>query len=116
MIRQLGAAQLSLRGEGGPVLTGLTPEAVLELTAASIQGRWLLVEGGPIRVFGQLPDLTEGGESRSATFDPAPELARHTLGETPLIGVSGSLAASLNKLHRWCVPKDSRIWLEAIAQ
>ena len=116
MIRQLGAAQLRQQEAGGQVLAGLTPEVLLELTAASIQGRWLLIEGGAVRLFGQLPDLTEGGDSRSASFDPTPELAAFTLGATPLVGVPGALAASLHRLHPWCVPKDPRTWLEAIAQ
>lgn len=114
--RYLPEAKLTKDGKQTVILSGLTPEATMELTAASIVGKWLLIESDEIRVFGQLPDLTEDNDTRTAAVDPAVMLRPFLLNENPLVWIPADAADYFSRQHKWFVPADTNSWLEAIAE
>ena len=85
------------------------------MTAASMVGRWLLIESNELKVFGQLPDLTEDDDTKSAAFDPSPLLKKFMLDTNPMSYLQKTSASYISKLHHWCIPDDAQTWLEAIA-
>lgn len=115
VIRQLGAALLVKDKACGVILDGIAPETVLELTAASLAGSWLLIQGESFRVLGPLPDLTDESASTGAFVDSTVGLDTYTLGEELISKIPEALALQLAKTYPWFIPSDSGIWLEALA-
>lgn len=113
--RKLGKATLKFEGDSGLVLTNVSAQSQLEMTAASMVGRWLLIESNELKVFGQLPDLTEDDDTQSVSFDPSPMLKKYMLNTNPMSYLQKTSASYISKLHQWCVPDDTQTWLEAIA-
>ena len=113
--RRLGKATLKSEGERSLVLSNVSAQSQLEMTAASMVGRWLLIESDELKVFGQLPDLTEDDDRKNVAFDPSPILKKFMLDSNPMSYLQETSAIYISKLHRWCVPDDAQTWLEAIA-
>ena len=88
----------------------------MELTAASIVGKWLLIESDEIRVFGQLPDLTVDDDKRKVAVDPAVMLLPFLLNKNPLLYIPADDVEYFSRLHKWFVPADSNSWLEALSE
>ena len=111
--RKLGHATLQERDDS-LFVSGLSAQSKMELTAASLVGKWLLVEADDFRSFGPLPDLTEEDQFRKVAVDPMPVTKIFTLGQTPTVSVDGELVNYFSQKYPWFVPEDSQIWLEAI--
>ena len=114
--RSLGFASLLANSTGQITVAGLSATTVLEITAASVVGRWLLIEAADVRIFGQLPDMTADRDRRFAAMDPGPLLGHYLMNKNPTIYVDPAAIAELANRHRWFVSGDSLIWLEAISQ
>jgi hypothetical protein len=114
--RRLGKGSLSTNDTQELLLTVASAQTQLELTAASLVGQWLLVESPAIKVFGQLPDLTEDNELKRIAIDPLPLLKKFTLGLSPIVYVDKKEAKQLADLHTWCVSDDTQTWLEALTK
>ena len=103
--------------KGGELfLSNLSAQSQLEITAASLVNQWLLIESEQLKFFGQLPDLTEEGDSRRVAVDPTGAFAKFLLQQTPMVYIEKSFASYFSKKYSWFVPNDSQIWLEAITQ
>ena len=113
--RNLGQAKL-LRQRSKLYLQGLSAQAKLELTAASVVGKWLLIESEQFKSFGPLPDLTAVDDQRVARVDPLPLATKFTLGKVPFVYAGADVARHFSRMYPWFVPEDAKIWLEAIHQ
>ena len=114
--RRLGKGSLSTNDTQELLLTLASAQTQLELAAASLVGQWLLLESPAIKVFGQLPDLTEDNEVKRIAIDPLPLLKKFTLGLSPIVYVDKKEAKQLADLHTWCVSDDTQTWLEALTK
>lgn len=114
--RKLGKALLSSKKRSQVVLTVESAQTQMELTAASFVGQWLLIESNSIKVFGQLPDLTEDRDQRKVAIDPLNLLKKFTLNLSPVVYLDKNEARFLADLHSWCVSDDSQTWLEALTK
>ncbi len=114
--RSLGFASLLANSTGQITIAGLSATTVLEITAASVVGRWLLIEAGDLRIFGQLPDMTVDWDRRFAVMDPGPLLGHYLMNKNPTIYVNPEAISDLANRYRWFVSGDSLIWLEAISK
>jgi hypothetical protein len=114
--RRLGMAEIGVSKSGELFLSNLSAQNQLEITAASLVQQWLLIESEQIKLFGQLPDLTEQKDSRRVAIDPTGAFATFLLDQTPMVYVEKSSVTYFSKKYSWFVSNDSQIWLEAIAQ
>ena len=114
--RRLGLAEIEMSKGGKLFLSNLSAQSQLEITAASLVNQWLLIESEELKFFGQLPDLTEEGDSRRVAVDPTRAFAKFLLQQTPMVYIEKSSASYFSKKYSWFVPNDSQIWLEAITQ
>ena len=114
--RSLGFASLLANPSGQITIAGLSATTVLEITAASVVGRWLLIEAEDLRIFGQLPDMTADRDRRFAAMDPGPLLGHYLMNKNPTIYVDPAAISDIANRYRWFVSGDSLIWLEAISK
>jgi hypothetical protein len=114
--RRLGLAEIETSKGGELFLSNLSAQSQLEITAASLVNQWLLIDSEQLKFFGQLPDLTEEGDSRRVAVDPTGAFAKFLLQQTPMVYIEKSSASYFSKKYSWFVPNDSQIWLEAITQ
>lgn len=115
-VRKLGQANVKFLNKQQLVLTGLSAQIKLELTAASMLGHSLLIESEDLKIFGELPDLTTDDDSRIVAVDPVPLLKKFIFDQIPTTLIDQDAASYFSKKHSWFVPNDSKIWLEAITQ
>ncbi len=114
--RQLGEAMLDIFSANEILVAGIKSEIQLEITAASLADRWLLIESEQIKVFGRLPNLTIDGDRNIAAIDTSSMMSNYLFNTNPLICLEEDSATYLTKTFNWCVPNDSLLWLEAIAK
>jgi len=112
--RNLGKAKLNFNSINELFLTGIKPEILMEMTAASQVDRWLLIESTVIKALGKLPDLTLENDKSKVFIDPSPAFSHYLLGAKPWICIDKESAFYFSKKYKWCVPNDSRTWLESI--
>jgi hypothetical protein len=79
-------------------------------------GQWLLIESDQLKIFGQLPDLTDEKDCTRVAIDPTGAFAKFLLNETPMVYIDKSSASYFSKKYSWFVSNDSQIWLEPIIQ
>jgi hypothetical protein len=114
--RRLGSAEIEVSKKGELFLSNLSAQCQLEIAAASMVHQWLLIDSDELKIFGQLPNLTEEKDSRKAAVDPTGVLAIFLLNRTPIVYLEKSDASYFAKKYPWFVTNDSRIWLEALTQ
>jgi hypothetical protein len=114
--RKLGKGFLSLKNKNEVVLIVESAQTQLELTAASFVGQWLLIESKSLKVFGQLPDLTEDSDKKKIAIDPLHLLKKFTLNLSPIVYLEKDEARLLADLHSWCVSDDTQTWLKALTK
>ena len=114
--RRLGLADIEVSKNGELFLSNLSAQSQLEITAASLVHQWLLIESEQLKIFGQLPDLTEEKDSRRVAVDPTGAFGKFLLKQTPMVYIDKTSASYFSKKYSWFVPNDSQIWLEAITQ
>ena len=114
--RRLGLAKLKLVSNQVLVLSELSAQSQLELSAASMLHQWLLIESDSLKFFGELPDLTIDDDKKIVAVDPAPLFRKFLLGHTPITNIDKESAVYFSKKYPWCVPSDSQTWLEAISK
>jgi hypothetical protein len=114
--RRLGIAKIEVSETGELFLIDLSAQSQLEITAASMVGQWLLIESDQLKIFGQLPDLTDEKDCTRVAIDPTGAFAKFLLNETPMVYIDKSSDSYFSKKYSWFVSNDSQIWLEAITQ
>ena len=114
--RSLGMASLKFGAPSGLILGDVSPLGQLELAAASMVGRWLLIESEEIKIFGELPDLTIDDDAKKVAVDSSTAFRKFLLGSLPKSYIPQSSASYIANLYTWCVPHDPQIWLESISQ
>lgn len=114
--RKLGKGLLSSKDKNEVVLIVESAQTQLELAAASFVGQWLLIESNSLKVFGQLPDLTEDSDQKKIAIDPLHLLKKFTLNLSPIVYLEKNDARLLADLHSWCVSDDTQTWLEALTK
>jgi len=113
--RRLGLAEIEV-GKKELFLSNISAQSQLEITAASLVNQWLLIESEHLEFFGQLPDLTNEGDSKRVAVNPKEALAKFLLNQTPMVYIEENSASYFSKKYSWFIPNDSQIWLEAITQ
>jgi hypothetical protein len=113
--RSLGNAKLYLGSLNEIYLTDIKTENVMEMTAASQIGRWLLIESDLIKVFGKLPDLTDDFSKSNAHIDLSNAFNQFVFQMKPFLYLDKAIVLRFSKNNKWFVPYDSLTWLESIA-
>jgi hypothetical protein len=85
--RKLGPAKLKLVSNQALVLSELSAQSQLELSAASMLHQWLLIESDSLKFFGELPDLTTDDNKKIVAVDPAPLFRKFLIGHIPISNI-----------------------------
>jgi hypothetical protein len=81
LMRKFGSVLLERQSDWELSLAGLTAEQAMELTAASLVGKWIQLEHDSFRFLGKLPDLTESDFTQALEFDPFFQFLPYSLEE-----------------------------------
>lgn len=109
--RSLGDAELLLKDDC-LCLSGVSAQTRLELTAASLVGRLLMIESDNFRSLGVLPDLTSDSDCRKVSIDSMRLVRGLTLGKAPTVSVAPLDVHYFSKMFAWFVPEDASFWWE----
>jgi hypothetical protein len=112
--RRLGFAKLQPSNDRSLILTNVSAQTQLELTAGSLVGNWLLIESDNFKSFGKLPDITVDHDVSPVAIDALQMLKEYTLGETPMVLSSQSIINKFSTKFPWFIPDDSTAWFEGI--
>jgi hypothetical protein len=110
--RRLGKAKLKGTGRGMFELSGLSPEAILEVTAASVAAQWIYLESERLRLIGRLPDLTVDGSSSPAYLTPAGCFGKLLDEHDVVVPFPSELARTLHSRFSWFAPGSSVAWVK----
>lgn len=113
--RRLGKAKLKGTGRGTFELSGLAPEATLEVTAASVAAQWIYLESERFRLIGRLPDLTADGATSHASLTPTGCFGAPLDEHDAVIPVPAELACSLQLKYSWFAPETATAWMTLLS-
>ncbi len=99
--RDLGDLKLKIKKDGDGHFENMTPQTQLEMTAASLIGRSLLIHTDDFKIFGKLPDLTVDNARTEAAISPIEILKRFTVGAMPMVRIEEELARSFSLIYPW---------------
>jgi hypothetical protein len=99
--RDLGDLKLRIKKSGDGYFENMPPQTHLEMTAASLTGRSLLIHTDDFKIFGKLPDLTVDNAFTKANISPIGILERFTLGVMPMVKIEKELARSFSLIYPW---------------
>lgn len=93
-------------------LVHLKTELLMELQAAAMEGRWILLSHPSFRFLAPLPDLTEPGDIRSGWWDPHWSLDIALLGRPASVDIRlpVPLARSLLQRFHWASTREPTDW------
>lgn len=114
VVRRFGSARATVLSASSLAIS-LSANATLEVHAAALAGHWLELTSPEQRLLSSLPDFSRVGAKVDAWLQPRSAFGKAAGRDVEkLVAVPREIARELCQRHRWCIPLELDVCLEAL--